>query len=105
MAGLLRLAGTFLPEYPLESSIVIMREGLDPPLEPLPTDVAARIESGTPPIIAVRLWRRLTIQQLAERTGIDATLIETAERSGEMDASVRARLAHALRVHEDILLE
>jgi DNA-binding XRE family transcriptional regulator len=73
-----------------------------------PADVAARLIAGETPLRAIREWRRLTQEALAEMTGVSAQYISQLERRDggrNVGRKVGAKLATALKVSVEALME
>lgn len=73
--------------------------------EPIPSAVVESLLDGVPPLHVYRKWRGLTLQQLADATGLAKSYLSEIE-TGKKTGSVRSltKLAAALRVDLDQLV-
>ena len=71
--------------------------------EDLPEEVLAAIEKGLTPLEAVRLWKRFSVEQLAELSGVSAPIINGAEGGRELSPEAQVKLAFVLGVGLDFL--
>ena len=73
-----------------------------------PADVAARLIAGETPLKAIREWRGLTQDALAEMTGVSAQYISQLERRDggrNVGRKVGVKLAAALKISVEALME
>jgi DNA-binding transcriptional regulator YiaG len=78
----------------------------DPTTEWVPADVAWRIADGEVPIKVWREHRKLTQKALADRVGVDQSLVARWERRANMPRLPELRrLCDALRVSADALID
>jgi hypothetical protein len=73
--------------------------------EDLPEQVVGDIENGLPPAMAVRHWRGLSVDQVAEAAGITSADVEAVEDGALGDYVRLGKVAKALGVSVDLLLE
>ena len=73
--------------------------------EDLPEAVIADIETGVSPLRAVRQWRRFSVKALASRSGVKASVIATAEGGRELSPEAQVKLAWALDIGADLLID
>lgn len=73
--------------------------------EDLPEEVLAAIESGTPPLAAVRQWKQLSVEQLAGRSGVSVAAIKGAEAGRPLSPEAQVNLAWVLGVGADLFHE
>jgi len=73
--------------------------------EDLPKEVVAAIDDGLTALEAVRFWRRLSVEQLADRSGVSQAIIHGAEGGRELSLEARIKLAGALGVGADLIVE
>ncbi|WP_336799623.1 helix-turn-helix domain-containing protein [Kaistia sp. MMO-174] len=73
--------------------------------EDLPEAVIALIGSGVSPLTAVRQWRGLSIEDLAIRSGVRASVIRSAEGGTELSPEAQVKLAWALDVGADLFID
>jgi predicted transcriptional regulator len=71
--------------------------------EDLPEEVLAAIENGGVPLSAVRQWRKLSVEELAEMSGVSSAIIRGAEGGRELSPGAQAALAFALGVGTDLI--
>ncbi|MBB5755176.1 helix-turn-helix domain-containing protein [Prosthecomicrobium pneumaticum] len=74
------------------------------PDEALPHEVLARIEEGCPPARAIRLWRGLSVPELAARAGVTVEDVVEAERGAPTSIVASNRIARALEVSVSLLI-
>jgi DNA-binding XRE family transcriptional regulator len=70
--------------------------------EDLPEEVLAAIENGLTPVEAVRLWKRLTVEQLSHLSGVSQATIHAAEGGVELSPEAQVKLAFVLGVRADL---
>jgi antitoxin component HigA of HigAB toxin-antitoxin module len=73
--------------------------------EDLPEEVLAAIAGGKTALEAVRAFRGMSIEALAERSGVSAAVIRGAEGGRELSLEAQAKLASALGVGADLFVE
>lgn len=73
------------------------------PDENLPHEVLARIEEGCPSAKAVRLWRGMSISELAARAGVNVQDVVDGERGIVPGITARNRIARALGISVSLL--
>jgi hypothetical protein len=73
--------------------------------EDLPEEVLAAIEDGLTPLEGVRLWKQLSVEQLAELSGVSAAIIHGAEGGRELSTEAQFALAKTLGVGADLFTE
>ncbi|MCX5581528.1 helix-turn-helix domain-containing protein [Kaistia terrae] len=73
--------------------------------EDLPEEVLAAIADGLSPLEAVRLWKRLSVEQLSERSGVSTAIIHGAEGGRELSPEAQLKLAAVLGVRSDLFVE
>ncbi|MDP3458549.1 MAG: helix-turn-helix transcriptional regulator [Hyphomonas sp.] len=74
-------------------------------LAPLPAALLKRISDGENPVRAVRQFRLMTQRELGERSGIRPNHISAIERGMSYGLKTAKRLAGALEVQVDLLLD
>ncbi|MBA4337968.1 MAG: hypothetical protein C0421_03890 [Hyphomonas sp.] len=74
-------------------------------LAPLPAALLKRISDGENPVRAVRQFRLMTQRELGERSGIRPNHISAIERGMSYGLKTAKRLASALEVQVDLLLD
>ena len=74
-------------------------------LAPLPAALLKRISDGENPVRAVRQFRLMTQRELGERSGIRPNHISAIERGMSYGLKTANRLASALEVQVDLLLD
>ncbi len=72
---------------------------------PLPANLMKRISDGENPVRAVRQFRLMTQRELGERSGIRPNHISAIERGMSYGLKTARRLAEALEVQVDLLLD
>ena len=71
----------------------------------VPHDVALELMKGQPPISAFRRYRRLTLKDLSDKTGLAVSYVSEIERGRKSgSASALARIAKALGTTIDVLI-
>lgn len=70
--------------------------------EDLPEEVLAAIENGLTPLEAVRLWKRRSVEQLSQLSGVSQATIHAAESGVELSPEAQVKLAFVLGVHADL---
>lgn len=73
--------------------------------EDLPEEVLAAIQDGLTALEAVRLWKRLSVEQLSDRSGVSQAIIHGAEGGRELSLEAQTKLASALGVGADLFVE
>jgi len=71
----------------------------------LPEEVVTAIADGLTPLEAVRLWRRLGVEQLADRSGRSQAVIHGAESGRKLSLDAQLKLAAELGVGADLFVE
>lgn len=75
------------------------------PDEDLPESVLAEIEDGVPILKALRTWKGLSIDDLANKSGVSAAMIHGAEGGRQLSMVAQQALAKALGVGLDLMSE
>lgn len=73
--------------------------------EDLPEEVLDAIANGVTPLGAVRQWRRLSVEDLAEQSGVSAAIIRGAEGGRQLKLEAQIALGKALGVGADLFVE
>jgi transcriptional regulator with XRE-family HTH domain len=72
--------------------------------EDLPEEVLAAIANGLTPLEAVRLWKQLTVEELADLSGVSQAIIRGAEGGRELSPEAQVNLAFVLGVGADLFV-
>ena len=72
-------------------------------LETIPTPVQCEVNKGVRPVRALREWRGLTQDALADRSCTAVSQIQRAERGGDIPPDAMRLIAAALGVPEKLL--
>lgn len=70
--------------------------------EYLPEEVLAAIEDGATPLTAVRQWMRMSVKDLAARSGVSVASIKGAEAGRELSPEAQVNIAWVLGVSADL---
>jgi len=73
--------------------------------EDLPEEVLAAIADGLTPLAAVRHWKRLSVEQLSDRSGVSQAIIRGAEGGRDLSLDAQIKLAAVLGVGADLFVE
>jgi hypothetical protein len=71
----------------------------------LPEAVWEALESGQAPVHVLRDFRRMSVETLADLSGLSPVDIDLVEAGGNFTEAVRERLAAALKVPSELLSE
>jgi hypothetical protein len=72
--------------------------------EDLPEEVLDAISNGVTPLGAVRMWRRMSIENLAQASGVSEGVIRGAEGGRQLWVAARIALGKALGVGADLFV-
>src|SRR3990167_3317394 len=92
-------------EKQMETLLAGRRNGTGATLAPLPAALLKRIADGENAVRSVRQFRLMTQRELGERSGIRPNHISAIERGMSFGLKTAKRLAEALDVQVDLLLE
>ncbi|MET4634941.1 helix-turn-helix domain-containing protein [Kaistia defluvii] len=73
--------------------------------EDLPEEVLAPIENGATPLAAVRIWKGMSVDQLARLSSLSAAIITGAEGARHLSPEDQVKLAFVLGVGADLFYE
>jgi len=92
-------------EKQIETLLAGRKNSAGAPMAPLPSILLKRINDGENPVRAIRQFRLMTQRELGERSGIRANHISAIERGMSFGLKTAKRLAEALDVQVDLLLD